>query len=246
MSGARAASPQSSVLSIQYFCSMNFLPEEIERYAESHTRQEPELLQQLSRETWQKVINPRMLSGHLQGRVLKMLVQMMRAKTILEIGTYTGYSALCMAEGLPEDGRLITIDINDELQWIQDKYFTLSPHGRKIERHFGDARELIPMLPLDFDLVFMDADKENYLHYYELLLTRLRPGAVILIDNVLWSGKVLHEPHPNDKETQVMKALNKRVTEDPRVENVLLPVRDGLMAVRIVVNGEWRVANGEY
>jgi predicted O-methyltransferase YrrM len=173
-----------------------------------------------------------MLSGHLQGRVLKMLVQMMRAKTILEIGTYTGYSALCMAEGLPDEGRLITIDINDELQWIQDKYFMLSPHGHKIERHFGDAREVIPMLPLDFDLVFMDADKENYLHYYELLLTRLKPGAVILIDNVLWSGKVLHEPHPNDLETQVMKALNKRVTEDPRVENVLLPIRDGLMAVR--------------
>lgn len=212
---------------------MNFLPQEIERYVETHTRVEPELLQNLVRETWQKVINPRMLSGHLQGRVLKMLVQMTRAKCILEIGTYTGYSALCMAEGLPEDGRLITIDINDELQWIQDKYFTLSPYGHKIERHFGDARELIPLLPLDFDLVFMDADKENYLHYYELLLARLKPGAVILIDNVLWSGKVLHEPHPNDHETRVMKELNRRVTEDPRVENVLLPVRDGLMAVRV-------------
>jgi predicted O-methyltransferase YrrM len=175
-----------------------------------------------------------------------MLVQMMRAKTILEIGTYTGYSALCMAEGLPEDGRLITLDINDELQWIQDKYFTQSPHGHKIERHFGDAREMIPLLPLDFDLVFMDADKENYLHYYDLLMTRLKPGAVILIDNVLWSGKVLHEPHPNDKETQVMKELNRRITEDPRVENVLLPVRDGLMAVRIVMNGERRMANGGY
>ncbi len=218
---------------LHYFYRMNFLPEEIERYVESHTRQEPELLQQLVRETWQKVINPRMLSGHLQGRVLKMLVQMMRAKTILEIGTYTGYSALCMAEGLPDDGRLITIDINDELQWIQDKYFTLSPHGHKIERHFGDARELIPLLPLDFDLVFMDADKENYLHYYDLLMQRLKPGAIILIDNVLWSGKVLHEPHPNDKETRVMQELNRRVTEDPRVENVLLPVRDGLMAIRL-------------
>ncbi len=210
---------------------MNFLPEDIERYVELHTTEEPELLQQLARETWQKVINPRMLSGHLQGRVLKMIVQMMRAKTILEIGTYTGYSALCIAEGLPENGRLITIDINDELQWIQDKYFTRSPHGHKIERHFGDARELIPLLTLDFDLVFMDADKENYLHYYDLLMVRLKPGAVILIDNVLWSGKVLHEPHPNDKETQVMKELNRRVTEDPRVDNVLLPLRDGLMAI---------------
>jgi predicted O-methyltransferase YrrM len=212
---------------------MNFLPEEIERYVEEHTRAEPELLAQLSRETWQKVINPRMLSGHLQGRVLKMLVQMMRAKTILEIGTYTGYSALCMAEGLPEEGRLITIDINDELQWIQDKYFLLSPHGHKIERHFGDAREVILTLPLDFDLVFMDADKENYLYYYDLLLERLKPGAVILIDNVLWSGKVLREPHPNDLETKVMKELNRRVTSDPRVENVLLPIRDGLMAIRV-------------
>ncbi len=213
---------------------MNFLPDEIERYVEAHTGTEPELLQLLTRETWQKVINPRMLSGHLQGRVLKMLVQMMRAKTILEIGTYTGYSALCMAEGLSEEGRLITIDINDELQWIQDKYFTLSPHGHKIERHFGDARELIPLMPIDFDLVFMDADKENYLHYYDLLLARLKPGAVILIDNVLWSGKVLHEPHHNDKETQVMIELNRLVTADPRVENVLLPIRDGLMAVRVL------------
>ena len=213
---------------------MNFLPEQIERYVEAHTGSEPELLQQLTRETWQKVINPRMLSGHLQGRVLKMFVQMMRPKNILEIGTYTGYSALCMAEGLADDGRLITIDINDELQWIQDKYFSLSPHGQKIERHFGDARELIPSFSGDFDLVFMDADKENYLHYYELLLSRLKPGAVILIDNVLWSGKVLHEPHPNDKETRVMKELNKLVTEDTRVENVLLPIRDGLMAVRVL------------
>jgi len=215
---------------------MNFLPEEIERYVENHTQAEPMLLQQLARETWQKVINPRMLSGHLQGRVLKMLVRMMHAKTILEIGTYTGYSALCMAEGLPSDGRLITIEVNDELQWIQDKYFSISPDGHKIERRFGPALELIPSLTLDFDLVFMDADKENYLHYYDLLMTRLKPGAVILIDNVLWSGKVLHEPHPNDIETQVMKELNRRITEDPRVENVLLPLRDGLMALRIVSN----------
>jgi caffeoyl-CoA O-methyltransferase len=221
---------------------MNFLPKDIERYVEEHTRHEPELLAKLTRETWQKVINPRMLSGHLQGRILKMLVQMMRAKAILEIGTFTGYSALCMAEGLPEDGRLITIDINDELQWIQDKYFSLSPHGRKIERHFGDAREVIPTLPLDFDLVFMDADKENYLLYYEMLINTLKPGAVILIDNVLWSGKVLQETHPNDVETRVLKELNRRVTEDVRVENVLLPIRDGLMAVRIQI-GSKNVSN---
>lgn len=212
---------------------MNFLPEDIDRYAEAHTGAEPELLQQLTRETWQKIINPRMLSGHLQGRILKMFVQMMRASTILEIGTYTGYSALCMAEGLPDNGRLITIDINDELQWIQDKYFSLSQHGHKIERHFGDAREVIPLLPLDFDLVFMDADKENYLVYYDLLMTRLKPGAIILIDNVLWSGKVLREANPNDKETRVLQELNRLVTSDERVENVLLPIRDGLMALRV-------------
>jgi caffeoyl-CoA O-methyltransferase len=211
---------------------MNFLPENIERYVESHSQAEPELLQKLAHETWQKVINPRMLSGHLQGRVLKMFVQMMRAKNILEIGTYTGYSALCMAEGLPDDGCLITIDINDELQWIQDKYFSLSPHGHKIERHFGDARNLIPLFPIDFDLVFMDADKENYLHYYEMIIDRMKPGSIILIDNVLWSGKVIHDAHPNDRETLVMKELNSVVTIDNRVENILLPIRDGLMAIR--------------
>ncbi|MBX7052283.1 MAG: O-methyltransferase [Flavobacteriales bacterium] len=213
---------------------MNFLPEEIEAYVESHTRAESEILSKLNHETWQKIINPRMLSGHLQGRVLSMMSKMIRPNRILEIGTYTGYSALCLAEGLTEDGILVTIDVNDELQWIQDKYFGLSPWGKKIERHFGLAKDIIPALKDDFDIVFMDADKENYLEYYHLLMSRLKPGAFIFIDNVLWSGKVLHEPHPNDIETKVLHALNELVNKDERVENVLMPIRDGLMVLRVV------------
>ena len=213
---------------------MNFLPEDIEAYVEAHTRQEPELLSKLNHETWQKVINPRMLSGHLQGRVLSMMSKMIQPKRILEIGTYTGYSALCLAEGLTDDGILVTIDVNDELQWIQDKYFSASPLGKKIERHFGFAKDIIPALKDDFDIVFMDADKENYLDYYHLLMSRLKSGAYIFIDNVLWSGKVLSEPHPNDIETKVLHALNELVTRDERVENVLMPIRDGLMVLRVV------------
>ncbi|MBL0316211.1 MAG: class I SAM-dependent methyltransferase [Flavobacteriales bacterium] len=212
---------------------MNFLPEEIELYVENHTKPESELLSKLNHETWQKVINPRMLSGHLQGRVLSMLSKMIRPKNILEIGTYTGYSALCLAEGLTEDGVLVTIDINDELQWIQDKYFLASPFGKKIERHFGNALDLIPALKIDFDIVFMDADKENYINYYNILMSRLKSGAYIFIDNVLWSGKVIKDPHPNDIETITLQKLNDLVTNDQRVENVLLPVRDGLMVLRV-------------
>jgi len=212
---------------------MNFLPEDIEAYVEAHTSAESEVLQRLNHETWQKIVAPRMLSGHLQGRVLSMISHMLQPKRILEIGTYTGYSALCLAEGLSPDGVLITIDVNDELQWIQDKYFMLSPHQQKIERHFGNAMEFIPRLSVDFDLVFIDADKENYMHYYEMLMKKMKSGSYILIDNVLWSGKVLHEPHPNDIETKVMKTLNDRIVNDPRVENVLLPIRDGLQLIRV-------------
>ena len=211
---------------------MDFLPEEIEAYVEAHTQSEPELLAQLNNETWQKIVAPRMLSGHLQGRVLSMLSKMIRPKRILEIGTYTGYSALCLAEGLADDGLLVTIDINDELQWIQDKYFLLSPVGKKIERHFGDALELIPQLKEEFDIVFIDADKENYIRYYDLLIERMKSGSYIFIDNVLWSGKVTEPTAPNDIETKVMKELNELVTNDERVENVLFPVRDGLMVLR--------------
>lgn len=212
---------------------MNFLPDDIERYIEEHTRREPEWLQQLYRETWQKVVNPRMLSGHVQGRALSMFSNMIHPKTILEIGTYTGYSALCLAEGLTEDGLLITIDINDELQWIQDKYFALSPYGSRIQRHFGNALDVIPRLQYDFDVVFMDADKSNYIRYYEMLMQRLKPGAFILIDNVLWSGKITSPAQPNDEDTRVLQELNALVNADERVENVLLSIRDGLMVLRV-------------
>ncbi|MFN0032983.1 MAG: O-methyltransferase [Flavobacteriales bacterium] len=212
---------------------MNFLSEEIGNYTATHTTDEPALLAELSRETWQKVMNPRMLSGHVQGRFLSMISKILRPKRILEIGTYTGYSALCLAEGLPDDGELHTIDINDELQWIQDKYFVQSPHGKKIVRHFDDALSLIPTLPAEFDLVFLDADKENYLNYYNLLMQKLKPGAVLLIDNVLWSGKVLHQPDASDNETRTLRELNDIVQHDQRVENVMLPLRDGMMMVRV-------------
>ena len=213
---------------------MHFLPEEIERYAENHSQPESELLASLNRETWQKVINPRMLSGHLQGRVLSMISCMIQPQSILEIGTYTGYSALCLLEGMKQTGKLITIDINDELQTIQDKYFDQSKMGDRIERHFGNALDIIPTLTDSFDLVFIDADKENYLHYYHLLMERLKPGAYILIDNVLWNGKVVHPAAEKDRETQIMQTLNTLVTEDPRVENVLIPIRDGLMVIRVL------------
>ncbi len=211
---------------------MNFLPENIEHYTEAHTQPEPELLAQLTRETWQKVVNPRMLSGHVQGRFLSMVSHMIKPKRILEIGTYTGYSALCLAEGLAPEGELVTIDVNDELQWIQDKYFGLCPEGKQITRYFDNALTLLPAMDCHFDLVFMDADKENYLNYYHLLIDRLPSGAVILIDNVLWSGKVTELAAANDLETQVMQQLNTLVTNDTRVQNVLLPLRDGLMMLR--------------
>lgn len=212
---------------------MSFFSDEIDKYVEEHSQREPELLSELNKETWQKVLNARMLSGHIQGRALSLFSQMIRPKYVLEIGTYTGYSALCLAEGVREGGKLVTIDINDELQTIQDKYFSQSPFGNKIERHFGNALEIIPKLTYDFDLVFMDADKENYLNYYELLMKRLKSGAFILVDNVLWSGKVTEPIDPKDAETKTLDELNKLLTGDERVENLLLPLRDGLMIARV-------------
>ncbi|MFN8775444.1 MAG: O-methyltransferase [Flavobacteriales bacterium] len=211
---------------------MNFLPAEIEQYAEEHTRRGPDYLASLTRETWQKVVMPRMLSGHLQGRFLSMVSHMIRPRRILEIGTYTGYSALCLAEGLAPGGELITIDINDELQSIQDKYFAQSPHASAITRMFGDARQVLREVNLAFDLVFVDADKESYPEYYHYLMEHLPVGAFMLFDNVLWSGKVLSEPKPSDAETAALRELNAGISRDARVENVLLPLRDGLMLVR--------------
>ncbi len=211
---------------------MDFLPEEIEDYILAHSEEESQLLQDLHRETWQKVLIPRMLSGHLQGRVLSMLSHMNAPEYILEIGTYTGYSALCLAEGMQENGELHTIDRNEELVYIQNKYFEKSPRSESIKPHLGDAMKIVPDLKKPWDLVFVDADKDNYINYYEMIVPLLRKGAVIIFDNVLWSGKVVEQVSEKDKETKALVELNKQIQEDDRVQNVLFPIRDGLMIVR--------------
>lgn len=213
---------------------MHFISEELEQYVEQHSQQEPELLVQLFRETHQKVLQPRMLSGHFQGRVLSMLSKIIAPKTILEIGTYTGYAALCLAEGLTKNGILHTIDIKEELVAIQKKYFDLSPWKDQIKPHLGNALEIIPTLNTTFDLVFIDADKENYIHYFNLIVPMMNPGGIILSDNVLWSGKVLEELNPKDTSTKILVAYNQIINQDPRVETVLLPIRDGLTVTRVL------------
>lgn len=211
---------------------MNFLPEHIAAYSEQHTSPEPELLKQLDRETYQKVLFPRMLSGHLQGRFLSLLSHLVKPRRILEIGTYTGYSALCLAEGLASDGQLHTIDINEELAPMINRYIGEAGMTGRIIPHTGDARTIIPAIEGLFELVFLDADKENYNVYYDLVIDRVAPGGLIIADNVLWSGKVLEQVKPGDKETATLVAFNRKVQDDPRVENVLLPLRDGLMLMR--------------
>jgi predicted O-methyltransferase YrrM len=213
---------------------MHFISQELEDYIEQHSQQEPELLAALDKETYQKVLLPRMLSGHFQGRVLSMLSKLIRPATILEIGTFTGYSALCLCEGLQEKGLLHTIDIKEELVDFQRKYFDKSPWGKKIVQHLGEALAIIPTLDLKFDLVFIDADKENYIHYFEMILPKMNKGGIILSDNVLWSGKVLEPLQPNDLSTKILLAYNQVLKNDPRVETVLLPIRDGLTVSRVL------------
>lgn len=213
---------------------MNFLPDKIEAYVTAHSQPEPELLQQLTRETWQKVLAPRMLSGHLQGRVLSMLSKLIRPKNILEIGTYTGYSALCLAEGLKKNGALHTIDSNEELYDFQRRYFDASDYGDQIIQHTGNALDILPSLKVDFDLVFIDADKRNYPAYLNLLLPTLSSGAVLLSDNVLWSGKVVEAIAEDDMDTQALLQYNVMLNEDPRLETVVLPIRDGLTLSRVL------------
>ena len=212
---------------------MDILPEKINEYVENHSQPEPELLQKLNRETWQKVIAPRMLSGHLQGRVLSMLSKLIQPKNILEIGTYTGYSALCLAEGMREDGEIHTIDMNEELFDFQRKYFDASPYGKQIFQHLGNALAIIPTLDKTFDLVFIDADKSNYPNYLEIILPKLHKGSVILSDNVLWSGKVVEELKKDDEDTKALLHYNKLLNEHPKLETVLLPIRDGLSISRV-------------
>jgi len=212
---------------------MHFISEELDDYVVAHSQKEPELLEQLSRETWQKVLAPRMLSGHFQGRVLSLLSKLIQPKNILEIGTYTGYSALCLAEGIQNNGTLHTIDNNEELYGFQRKYFDKSGYGKQIFQHIGDALEIIPTLDLTFDLVFIDADKLNYPNYLELIIPKLKKGSVILSDNVLWSGKVLKPILKGDKDTKALVNYNKLLNGHPKLETVLLPIRDGLTISRM-------------
>ncbi len=213
---------------------MNFIPAELELYVERHSEDEPQILADLNRETYQKILLPRMLSGHYQGRILSMLSKLISPKVILEIGTYTGYATLCLAEGLRKDGKIHTIDINEELFDFQRKYFDESDWGHQIEQHLGDAVSIIPTLNDTFDLVFIDADKENYLNYFELIIGKMNSGGVIISDNVLWSGKVLEEAKPNDLSTKVLQEYNLFLKNDSRVETLVLPIRDGLTICRVV------------
>ncbi len=211
---------------------MDFLDPNLSSYAEAHTSTESEVLASLNRETHAKILMPRMLSGHLQGRVLSMLSHMIQPKQILEIGTYTCYSALCLAEGLQANGVLHTIDINDELSSMVDAYIQKASLQTKIKTYYGNALEIIPTLDLLFDLVFIDADKINYSKYFDLVIDKIPSGGCILTDNVLWSGKILDDPAKMDSDTKAIHAFNQKIQNDNRVENVLLPVRDGIMLIR--------------
>ena len=213
---------------------MHFISQDLENYIEQHSQKEPELLAALNKETYQKVLLPRMLSGHFQGRVLSMLSKLIRPVNILEIGTYTGYSALCLCEGMQENGTLHTIDIKEELVDFQRKHFDKSPWGNQIVQHLGEALDIIPTLDIKFDLVFIDADKENYINYFELIVPKMNKGGIILSDNVLWSGKVLEPLNPKDISTKILLDYNLLLKNDPRVETVLLPIRDGLTVSRVL------------
>lgn len=212
---------------------MDFLPEKIDDYVIAHSQQEPEILKELNRETWQKILNPRMLSGGFQGRVLSMISKLIQPNAILEIGTYTGYSALCMAEGMKTEGTLHTIDRNEELYDFQKKYFDKSTYKNHIQQYVGNALEIIPSINEKFDLVFIDADKSNYVNYFNLIIDKMNKGGVILSDNVLWSGKVVEKLDPKDKDTAALLEYNKLLNEDNRIETVLLPIRDGLTISRV-------------
>ncbi|MFD2520557.1 O-methyltransferase [Emticicia soli] len=210
---------------------MEFIPADIDQYCVDHTTPEDDLLSKLNRETHAKVLQSRMLSGHIQGRFLSMLSHMIQPKLILEIGTYTGYSALCLAEGLAENGKIITIDVNEELEDFVRDFFKQSPLNDKIDFRIGNALQIIPVIADAFDIVFIDADKMNYKNYYDLVIDKVRTGGYIIADNVLWSGKVSN-PAAKDKDTLNIREFNKMIQDDARVENILLPIRDGLMVVR--------------
>jgi predicted O-methyltransferase YrrM len=211
---------------------MDFLDQNIEEYARIFSSPESEVMKELNRETHLQKLQPRMLSGHLQGTFLKMISQMIRPLNILEIGTFTGYSALALAAGLQENGTLTTLEYNEEHESIARKYFSKAGIADKIEMIIGKASELIPTLNTPWDLVFIDADKINYSLYYDLVFDAVPSGGWIIADNVLWSGKVLLDDEELDDDTLAIKAFNKKVKEDPRVENMILPFRDGLLLIR--------------
>lgn len=212
---------------------MHFLSDTLQNYISNNSEEEPEVLRELTKETHLKVIQPRMITGHFQGRVLSILSKIIAPKKILEIGTYTGYSAICLAEGLEKNGELHTIDVNEELTDLQRKYFNKSGYGQQIIQHLGDALEIIPELDETFDLVFIDAEKKQYDNYFEAALKKCRPGSIILSDNVLWSGKVVAPLQKSDTATAVLLKYNKKLKEDSRIATVLLPIRDGLTLSRV-------------
>jgi predicted O-methyltransferase YrrM len=216
-----------------YKKDMHFLSDELDDYVTQHSQDEPELLAQLNRETHLKILQPRMLSGHFQGRVLSMLSKIIHPTNILEIGTYTGYATLCLAEGLAENGTIDTIDVNEELVDFQRKYFDRSQWSHQIVQHLGPALDIIPTLGKKYDLVFIDADKDNYINYFHAIVPIMNKGGIILSDNVLWSGKVVEEVKSNDRTTKLLMEYNQLLKNDPRVETVLLPIRDGLTVSRV-------------
>ena len=211
---------------------MHFIPEKLGDYIIKHSEDEPELLQQLTRETYQKILQPRMLSGHYQGRILSMISKLVNPKCIIEIGTYTGYSALCLAEGLQPNGELHTIEVNEELVDFQRTSFAESGYANEIHQHLGDALDIIPKVNKTFDLVFIDADKPNYINYFHAIINKLNSGGIILSDNVLWSGKVIEKVNPDDVSTKVLLDYNKLLNNDESIETVLLPTRDRLTISR--------------
>lgn len=205
---------------------------ELEKYIRTHLEEEDPALKELERETFLNVLRPRMLSGHVQGTLLTMFSQMIQPKRILEIGTYTGYSAICLAKGLTDDGQLHTIEVNDELENMAKKYFEKAGMNSKIIQHIGDAKTIIPTLNEPFDLIFIDADKREYSNYFDLVIDKVPSGGMIIADNILWSGKVTEKPDPRDEQTKGILEFNLKVKHDPRVTQTIVPLRDGLMLIR--------------
>ena len=213
---------------------MDFISKKLIEYISENSSKEPEILAKLNEETYQKVLQPRMLSGHIQGRFLSMISKIKSPSCILEIGTYTGYGTLCLAEGLSNGGKIFTIDRNEELLKIQNKYFEMSGKRDKIIQLTGNAKDILKNLDESYDIVFIDADKENYIEYFNLVSERLNNNGIIISDNVLWSGKVLNSPSKNDEETNILIEFNKTLNEDERFETIILPIRDGLSISRLI------------